>query len=256
MTGFQDLATVAQSQLPPGLVSTVTAAMPVYTRIQATILTLPLFNERTLPARVKIAAAMALTPLFAATQPAPADVTAFALLVVQQVAVGILIALPTLVLALAINMAATAVAMTASLAQILGTGAEASPHPIGNLAHLAGLAVLCVLGYPMMVLAVVAEGFRLWPMGSFPDIGAMLPAFVGLTTRSFNLALTLAAPFILGGLMFQMLSGVINKVMPALPVVFIGAPLAILLALAGLALMLPLIIDRWADAVLSAGWPG
>lgn len=47
-----------------------------------------------------------------------------------------------------------------------------------------------------------------------------------------------------------MLSGMISKVMPALAVVFIAAPGAILLALVGLALLVPSILSIWADAVL------
>ena len=42
----------------------------------------------------------------------------------------------------------------------------------------------------------------------------------------------------------------ISKVMPALPVVFIAAPGAILLALVGPALLVPSILSIWADAVL------
>ena len=38
------------------------------------------------------------------------------------------------------------------------------------------------------------------------------------------LALLIASPFILGGLLFQMLSGVVARVMPAMPVVFVAAP--------------------------------
>ena len=61
----------------------------------------------------------------------------------------------------------------------------------------------------------------------------------------------LAAPFTLGGFMFQALSGVINRVMPALPVMFIAAPGAILMALLALVLLTPSILWVWADAVLA-----
>ena len=60
----------------------------------------------------------------------------------------------------------------------------------------------------------------------------------------------LAAPFILGGFLFQLLSGMISKVMPALPVVFIAAPGAILLALLALVILVPSIISIWAEAVM------
>ena len=60
----------------------------------------------------------------------------------------------------------------------------------------------------------------------------------------------LAAPFTLGGFLYQALSGVINRVMPALPVVFIGAPASILLALMGLVILAPLLVGIWANAVM------
>ena len=76
-----------------------------------------------------------------------------------------------------------------------------------------------------------------------------MPAVVDLVARGFGLALLLASPFILGGLLYQALSAVIGKVMPSLPVVFVGAPAAILLALVGLALLAPAILGIWAEAV-------
>ena len=38
--------------------------------------------------------------------------------------------------------------------------------------------------------------------------------------------------------------------MPALPVIFIGSPAAIMLALAALALLAPVLIALWADEIL------
>ena len=44
----------------------------------------------------------------------------------------------------------------------------------------------------------------------------------------------------------------ISKVMPALPVTFIAAPGAILLALVALVLLAPATVSLWAQAVLSS----
>ena len=75
---------------------------------------------------------------------------------------------------------------------------------------------------------------------------------VGVVARQLSLATDAGgALFTLGGFLFQALTGVINRVMPALPVVFIGAPAAIFLALMGLAILSPMLIGLWADAVLS-----
>lgn len=44
--------------------------------------------------------------------------------------------------AMALDIAATAIAATASLSQLVGAPNEYSPHPIGSILHLAGLALI------------------------------------------------------------------------------------------------------------------
>ena len=65
----------------------------------------------------------------------------------------------------------------------------------------------------------------------------------------------LASPFVLGGFLFQAISGVVNRVMPAFPVVFAAAPAAILLALVALAILSVPLVAVWADAILDFTLP-
>lgn len=230
----------------------------VYLRLQAFVLILPGFGERILPARVKVAVAMALTPLMHEIAGVPiAAGDPFTLFgpALSELAAGFATGALVRLMAMALDIAATAIASAASLSQLIGGANEASPHPIGNLMHLGGLAVLFALGMPVFAADLLAQSYALWPLGHAPEPGEILPLMVGFLTRSFGLAMVLAAPFMLGGFLFQALSGVVNKVMPALPIVFIGAPGAILLALAGLALLVPLLTGLWADAVLSITLP-
>lgn len=230
----------------------------VYLRLQAFVLILPGFGERVLPARVKVAVAAALTPLLHEGAMVPMQIGAPTDLIVpalSEMAVGFATGSFVRLLALALDIAATAISSAASLSQLLGGANEMSPHPIGNLMHLAGLAILFALGFPVVAAQLVADSYLLWPLGDWPPAGEVMPLIAGMMTRSFTLAMLLAAPFVLGGFLFQALSGVINKVMPALPVIFIGAPAAILLALVALAVMAPLLVGLWADAVLSLTLP-
>ena len=229
-----------------------------YCRVQGCLLTLPVFSERLLPPRIKISLAMAMTPLFAelAGGLAAPSLGHVAALVLVETLTGLLLGSLVRLLALALDIASSVIAMTASLSQIVGVPNEFAPHPIGNLLHLAGIALLLALGFPMLVADLLRESFALKPVGSWPQVAQLAPAAIALIGRSFVLALILSAPFILGGFLFQALSGVISKVMPALPIVFIGAPAAILLALIGLALLAPPILAVWADAVLSISLPG
>lgn len=229
-----------------------------YFRVQGCLLTLPVFSERFLPPRVKICLAIAMTPLFAehATVSQASSIGLIALLAIVETLTGLILGSLVRLLALALDIASSVIATTASLSQIVGVPNEYAPHPVGNLLHLAGAALLLALGFPLLVADLLHESFALKPIGEWPQIGQILPIGVDLIGRSFVLALLLSAPFILGGFLFQALSGVISKVMPALPIVFIGAPAAILLALVGLALLVPLLLSVWADAVLAISIPG
>lgn len=235
------------------------ALLLAYVRIQAFLLILPGIGERMVPVRVKVAVAMSLTPLMAGIGRADhslSDPAALVLPVITEMAIGLTAGGMVRVMALAINVGTSAMASSTSLAQIVGGANEASPHPIGNMLHLGGLAILFALGLPVMFVQLMADSFAFWPIGSLPDVNGILPEIISLTARSFALAMALAAPFILGGFLYQALSGVINKVMPQLPVLFIGAPGSILLALFGLAVVAPLLVGIWADRVLAVSLPG
>lgn len=230
------------------------AMVLVYLRVQAFILVLPGLGERVLPARLKVGLAAVLTPLLTepgAAMTMPDSTPIVAGQVAVQMVLGLMAGLLLRLLALALDVATTAIAATASLSQIMGAQNEAAPHPIGNLLHLGGIALLMVMGYPVMVVQLIADSLQLWPPAALPDAEYFAVNSLRMVRDSFLLAMMLAAPFTIGGFLFQALSGVVNRVMPALPVIFIGAPASIMLALAALALLAPLLVAIWADRVLS-----
>lgn len=225
-----------------------------YLRVQGCVLALPGFADRAFPARLRVGLALALTPLFAAGVPADAA-GRLPVLAAQEVVIGLVMGLLVRLLATALAIAATAIATAASLSQLFGADTEMTPHPIGNLLHLGGLAVLMAMGFPAFVADYIASGFALWPAGALPDPGALAGAALAIVSRAFMLALVLASPFVLGGFLFQAVSGVVNRVMPAFPVVFAAAPAAILLALVALSVLAVPLVAVWADAVLDFTLP-
>lgn len=248
------------SVLPPGLVALVVPLVLAYLRVQAAVLVFPVLSERVLPVRVRAGIAMMLAPV-ALSVSGPTgwaqdlglpDLCALAL---RELLVGFLIALPARIMASALHLATSTIGATASLSQIIGTGTEAAPHPIGNLMHMAGLALLMAMGLPILLLELIAQSFAAFPAGQLALDGDHVGNMVGMVTRSFVLAMALASPFILGGLLYQILTGVVSRVMPALPVVFIGAPAIIMMALVGLAVLAPAVLSGWAQAVFDHAIP-
>jgi flagellar biosynthetic protein FliR len=148
-----------------------TGLLLTYCRVQACLLALPVFSERLLPVRVRVALAMSLTPLLA-----------------EHVALGQ-------------NRNGRAAwhacgrrgghrsgagRTGASFRDCAGcrrdgdrgdglavaTGwcatNEYSPHPIGSILHLAGLALIMALGFPVLVCQLLRESFQLRPLGAWP----------------------------------------------------------------------------------------
>lgn len=226
----------------------------VYARIQACILALPVLSERWFGVRFRVALALAMSPLLislSGNMPAPDQLIGLAASIAGQLMLGFFLGALVRLVFIAINIAATAIASTASLSQILGTGSEASPHPIGNLLNLAACAVILALGFHLRIVDYLADSMRLWPPGGWPDAATILETGVATVSESFALAMILAAPFIVGGFLYQALSGVISRVMPSLPISFIGAPVAILLALIALVMLAPSILSVWSGAVMN-----
>lgn len=236
----------------PGFEALLAVMVLTYCRIQACLVSMPGFSLRALPVRVRIAVAMSMTPLLAEharTVPPVDTLSGLALLAGAEIVTGLMLGGLIRLMAMALDIAAAAIAATTSLSQLVGGANEFAPHPVGNLLHLAGLALLMALGLPLLLCDLLRESFALRPIGTWPQVAEVLPAALGLIRRAFVLAMLMAAPFVLGGYLFQILSGMVSKVMPALPVMFIAAPAAILLALLGLVLMTPAILAGWADAV-------
>lgn len=229
----------------------------IYARVQACLLAMPGTGERMLPVRIRVGLALALTPLFAGAAPPlpPAQPWQIASLIGAEIVTGLCIGLLVRMLAMALDVASTALAQSASLSAMLGISDDMPPHPIGNLMHLAGLAVLMAMGLPLLICQVLADSLTIKPPGEWPQITALWPAVLDLVIHSFTLAMLLASPFILGGLLFQMLSGVVARVMPAMPVVFIAAPAVILLALVALAILVPGILAIWGTDLMRFNLP-
>ncbi|MFN4102650.1 MAG: flagellar biosynthetic protein FliR, partial [Pararhodobacter sp.] len=108
----------------------------VYARVQACILILPGLGERVLPARLRVALALAITPLLADLVPGQ-SVPETPLQILTGLGAQMLLGFVTggflRLLALALDIATTAIAATASLSHIMGVQNDSAPHPIGNL---------------------------------------------------------------------------------------------------------------------------
>ncbi|WP_422075913.1 flagellar biosynthetic protein FliR [Tranquillimonas rosea] len=224
----------------------------VFLRIGAAMAVLPAFGDRMVPARVRLVAALMFTLIVApalapvlALGPRPPWLRLLATETIAGLSLGAAVRLFVIVLQTAGSMAA----QSTSLAQIFG-GANVEPLPaIGHVMVIGGLALAAMTGLHVKIVEYFLLSYDLMPAGVLPFASDLMPWGIARVSQAFALAFTLAAPFLIASMIYNVALGVINKAMPQLMVAFVGAPAITAGALILLALSLPAILELWAAAL-------
>ena len=228
------------------------AAALAFFRISGLMLLLPALGERMIPARVRLAGALALTVAVAPLidpRLVPAELTPA--LVAVEVGIGAALGAVLRFTSQALQVAGAVAAQSTSLAQIFGAAQMDAGSAIGNVLHLAGLALLMMSGLHLLVIDLLVRSWDVFPPGLVLPAGDVAEWGVARVGASFALALGLAAPFVVAAVLYNLALGVINKAMPQLMVALVGAP-----AITGISLVLTaatavLILTVWREHALA-----
>ncbi len=224
----------------------------VFLRVGAVIALLPGFGERTVPTRIKLALAFALSVIVGPAvqtleMPVSFDLT-FRLIMTETIA-GALFGIGIRLLVLALQTAGSIAAQSTSLSQILG-GAVTDPLPaMGYILIVGGLALAMLADLHIKAAELIIFSYELLPMAQYPS-GALISSWGMLQiSKAFALAFTLAAPFMVVSVIYNLALGAINKAMPQLMVAFVGAPVITAGGLFILALAAPFMLQQWLVAL-------
>lgn len=223
----------------------------VFLRVGPVMSLFPGFGERSVPVRIKLMLALGftviVTPVLAPRLTGSADM-AFGLLVVAETGVGLVIGIGVRLFLLALQTAGSMAAQATSLSQILGS-ASVTPLPaMGHLLVVAALALSMMLGLHIRVAEMVILTYDILPVGRLPDAATVTQWGVGQVASAFSLAFGLAAPFVIVSVIYNLALGVINRAMPQLMVVFVGAPVITAAGLVLLMLLAPVMLTVWMTA--------
>lgn len=243
-TDLQDFVNLSNAALWHGFV--------IFLRVGAIVSLLPAFGEQTLPVRVKLAAAIAFTlivaPIVPAVDPVP-TVDSFFWLTMTETLSGFFLGIGVRILIFALQTAGSMAAQSTSLSQILGS-ASADPMPaMGQILIVAALALAMTGGLHIKAAAFIIYSYDLFPAGSLISAALIAKLGVAHVAKAFSFAFTLAAPFVIISVIYNLALGVINKAMPQLMVAFVGAPV---ITAGGLMLLLvasPVMLELWAEAL-------
>ncbi len=224
----------------------------VFARISGIAAMLPGFGERSIPMRVRVGLALSFTllvwPMISSNiSPPGPQATALFLALLGEIVVGLAFGLTIRLLVLALQFAGSVAAQSTALAQIMGASATPDPMPaMGNILIISGIALAVASDLHVKAVLTISSTYDIIPVGGFlPSANDITNWGVAHAARAFSLGLSMAAPFVIASLAYNITLGFISRAMPQLMVAFIFAPAITAGGLALLLISAPITLTLW-----------
>jgi flagellar biosynthesis protein FliR len=237
----------------------------VLARVGATLVLLPGLGEVMIPAFVKAGLVLTLTILLLPIvepllPPRPDSEVALALLIITELANGIWFGWLARILTTSLPLAGQFIADFAGFANVLLPNPELGPQTtaIAQFYEVAVPALILSTGLYTELISALVGFYHLIPPGTLAWVPDSATATVAVVTQSFDLALRLAAPFVLAAIAWHVAIGLIARLVPRLQIFFVALPGQIGLGLLLLAAVAAPTIGAWIEAMHTglSGLPG
>ncbi len=252
--------------MPAALVLEATIILLLFARIGSMLMLMPMLGDDAVPRPVRMLIAMGLTvALSGLLRPAilplvgTADETRLAMLLLAETLTGLALGMLARMFFQAAVMAGAIVSLQAGLttAIIFDPAMGGQVPMIGKLVGLAAAIFCFALGLHEWWFAGLVHSYTSFPPGvplAAGDWAAMAVATAGKATA---LAVSLAAPFLVFGMLFNVALGFAARLAPQIQIFFIAQPLMIAGGIALLAVTVTAMLTGFADAYrewLGGGW--
>lgn len=234
----------------------------VFARVGALIMVLPGFGDSYVSPRIRVMLALAiafvLTPVVGGAFPAvPDSPLALLILIAFEIVIGVFLGAASRILISALQVAGTIIGYQISLANafVFDPASAQQGALTGALLSVAAVTLIFVTNLHHLMLMGVANSYELFVPGALPAVADMADFVARAVSRSFVLAMQIAAPFIVAGLSLTVGVGLLNRLMPQVQMFFVAMPLQILLGIAVLMLtfsaLMMWFLDVYRDGVVS-----
>ncbi|WP_370634907.1 flagellar biosynthetic protein FliR [Cognatishimia sp. MH4019] len=225
----------------------------VFLRVGAMMSLMPGFGEQSVPQRIRLVLAFGFTliviPALITEIPAQTSLQPLDILRIMfvEVLAGLALGIAVRLFVLALQTSAAIAAQSTSLSQVFG-GVGVDPQPaIGSILLVSGLAIAVMSGLHLQAVKLILLSYQIMPSGAFPVASDLSAWGLEQVTHAFALAFTLAAPFVIASLIYNVALGVINKAMPQLMVAFVGAPAITAGGMMLMVIAIPIMLSIWVD---------
>lgn len=242
----------------PQLQGVVLVYLLTFSRAGAMIMLLPVIGDAGVPARVRLAFALAVSAAlvsvtaryYPTTTPPPIEL---ATMIARETTAGVLVGAMARLIMAALETAGTLIAIQTGLAfaTTFDPGQGTQSAMVSAFLSLIGTLLVFESGLHHLAIGAIAGSYTLLPPNQVLPTGDMAEMALGLVAGSFALGLQLAAPFLVFGLLIYATLGVLSRLMPQLQIFFLAMPISILagfvLLMLFIGVMMTTFLDFYAD---------
>jgi len=229
-----------------------------FLRLASLVMLLPGMGDQAVPARYRLSFALAFafvtTPLVRDTiPPLPPGLGAMTGQVLHEVIIGLMLGTLMRVLLFTLTTSGEIISLQSGLsfAQTANPTQAQPSTSIATFLAMLGLVMIYATNMHHLFIRAAIDSFHIFPAQQPIMIGDAVTLMTRTVGQSFVLALQMSAPMIVFGLVFNIATGFIGRIMPNFPVFFAATPLSLLLGLALFALGLGatgmVFIDHYQD---------
>ena len=217
-----------------------------FIRALALLMSLPVFSQRAVPMRVKIALAFFIALAAQAALPpmptTPLDAAAAVPLILQQVLIGVALGFAVRLMFAAVELAGEVIGLQMGLnfAGFFDPATAAMGTASGRFFGTMVAFLFVIINGHLALIAVLVRSFESFPVGdeAFAFVWRTQPQAWG--AEIFHLGLWIALPLVGMLLLVNLLLGVIARVAPQINIFAVGFPVTLGVGLIGMLLTLPL----------------
>ena len=208
----------------------------VFARIGAVLMLMPGFGEAFVPPRLRLIVALAVSlvvlPIVARVMPAmPATPVDLLVMLGKEIVAGLFIGAAARTMMAALQAAGMVAAYQSSLANALvnDPASQQQGALAGSFLSITATLLIFATDLHHVMLGAIVDSYGLFVPGRPLPVGDLSAATARVVAESFVLAVQVAAPFIVVGLLFSAGLGLLNRLMPQVQMFFIIMPLQVFL---------------------------
>jgi flagellar biosynthetic protein FliR len=239
-------------QLNTLMAANVYAVLMVFARVGTALMLMPGIGSTYTPARTRLLLALAfsvtLSPIVRGDlPPEPQDVPALFIAIMVEAAIGVFLGTISLLFMGALETAGQLIAQEIgfSNAYIFNPQAQTQSSIPGTLLAILAVVAIFSTGLYAILLRAVVESYHVFRFDSLSMIGDMSDTIAHLVGRTYTIAIEMASPFMVVGLMLYTVFGLIGRLLPQIQVFFVTLPLQIGLGCIIFSLSVGIMIEFW-----------